>query len=127
MSDSDSKTQTMIDRILELHSLMTEIVLSCTVGAGLWEKLIHNPEKWGDRRTVFVLTFLEKLYRDEWKKILDYKTQFCATPEMWENMEMFDEDTFPEMLKLKEKQKNLKARWVAFKDEYRDLLKDLRS
>jgi hypothetical protein len=128
VSDSNGDVDSgIIDRILELHAKMTVHALTSGVGPGLWEKLIKNPTKWDDRRRIFILTFLEKLYRDEWKKIEDHKNQFCATEEMWINMnELFDEEDFPEIRKLKELQKNLKARWIKFKEDYKALLDELR-
>lgn len=110
----------MIERIKELHSLMTKHVLRAGVGEVGWVKL-GNPDKWNDRKKVFVLAFLEEMYRAEWKAVNDLWTMFCATDEMWDSMSsIFADEDFPEMVKLKVLLKNLKNRWVRFKDEYKE-------
>jgi len=107
---------------------MTKHVLGSGVGEKLWSKLIRNPAKWPHERIMFVRRFLIDLKKTEWQEIEYIKNQFCATDEMWDNMTLlFDEVEFPEQKRLFEARKRLKAKWIAFKQDYKDLIESLRS
>jgi hypothetical protein len=110
------------EAILELHKTLTVVVLEADVGAKSWEKLVHNIEKRSEHRQKYVLNFLRQL-EPLHVKVINIKTQFCATPEMWENMTlMFETVDFPEMRKLKSVLSEIKTMWLVFKEQYREYI-----
>lgn len=66
----------------------------------------------------FIYNKLKEMEAGCWAEIERIKTQFCATPEMWENMAlMFDETEFQEVVALRGAQKKLREWWAGFKEE----------
>ena len=115
----------LVDEIINLHELMTEYMLKAGAGPKGWEKLISTVGKWSDRRLEYVHSRLKSLFENEWKNYRDIRTQFCATEEMWANMEMFfDHEAFPEQVRLRDAAKKLREAWRDFKSKYTQFLKD---
>lgn len=114
----------LADEILNLHERLTEHVIASGIGPKKWEKLVHNVGRWKENRQTFILDFLQSFYDNEWKALELARNQMCATPEMWENMEMFFEhEAFPEQVVVKDAIRAMKARWITFKTEYSEFLK----
>lgn len=110
----------LIDNILKLHEEMTPYVMKSGVGEKNWQRLVENVTKWKQPRLEFIFKFLHSLKNNEWQELENGRNQMCATPEMWDNMELFfDHEAFPEQVVVKKAMRAIKERWVAFKSEYR--------
>lgn len=97
----------MHDEILRLHALLNDVVLEAGVGPKGWAH-IANPTEHKAPAVLACLQDMEPLCNE----VTRIKSQFCATPEMWENMEaLFSEVGFPEVGKLERALKAIKTKW----------------
>lgn len=99
----------------ELHAKLTKHVLRAGVGEKSWNKLLHFRD---ESKKEKAYEFLKELEKNQWKAVDDLWNAFCATDEMWDNMDtIFDGVEFPEKVKLDNLLKKLKERWVRFRHE----------
>lgn len=110
--------------VRELHTQLTFHVIRAGVGRAAWAKIAHHIERRSAARQEYIRRFLMSLRDVEWKAVNDTWNLPNATPEMWDNMLILYEDqTFPEVIRLKRCYRALRERWIAFKIVYKDYIR----
>lgn len=116
----------LADKIFNLHRAMRDLVVFEVRGKPCitekeYDRLLHNMDRWNERRLNFVHTHLVRLHEDAWRKIYDVWTRPHINPEMWENYNwMFESDVLEEQQLFTAARKNFKEAWRKFKNEYKE-------
>lgn len=97
-----------------IHERLAKYVLRAKISILSWNKFLSTR---GHLRNVKVLAFLKDLEQHEWQCVHTAYTQMNATDEMWDMMDIFKDEKFPEHVKLRSNLRKLRDRVVEFKKE----------
>ncbi len=116
MTEFEREKQEKIDRIILLHTEMTELILYNGIRQKAWSEIIEDLVNKRSSVLDKIEYFFEKLYAGLWQEMKVVWEQPNMMPEMWHNYRLFSyKPLLAEQKQMDLLKKKLQPRWAAFK------------